>query len=62
MSVDTNTRGKDLAPYVPLAHEDVEFLIPKNLRKWAADLVVDAKRSLLGTRFVVQAGHAHGPG
>ncbi len=62
MSVDTNTKGKDLAPYQALAHEDVEFLIPSNLRKWAADLVVDAKRSLLGTKFVVQAGHAHGPG
>jgi hypothetical protein len=40
----------------------VEFLLPRDLLGWAADLTVDAKRSILGTRFVVEAGHAHGPG
>jgi hypothetical protein len=61
VSVDTNTAGKNLAPYERLPHEGVEFLLPRNLLRWAADLTVDAKRSLFGTRFVVQAGHAHGP-
>lgn len=62
MSVDTNTDGKNLAPYERMPHQGVEFLLPRNLLKWAADLTVDAKRSVFGTRFVVQAGHAHSPG
>ena len=62
MSVDTNTRGKNLDPYTRMEHSGVEFLLPRNLMRWAADITVDAKRSLLGNRFVVAAGHAHGPG
>lgn len=62
MSVDTNTQGKNLEPYERLEHGGVEFLLPRNLLRWAADLTVDAKRGLLGRRFVVEAGHAHGPG
>lgn len=62
MSVDTNTLGKNLDPYERLGYGDVEFLVPRNLAAWAASLTVDAKRSFLGTRFVVEAGHAHDPG
>ncbi len=62
MSVDTNTRGKNLDPYTRVRRDDVEFLVPRNLLRWAADLNVQAKRTLVGTRFVVEAGHAHGPG
>lgn len=62
MSVDTNTRGKNLDPYRRVRREDVEFLVPRNLLAWAAEVTVDAKRSVLGTRFVIHAGHAHGPG
>jgi hypothetical protein len=62
VSVDTNTRGKNLDPYKRVRRDDVEFLVPRNLLRWAADLNVQAKRTLVGTRFVVQAGHAHGPG
>ena len=62
MSVDTNTQGKNLNPYEPVSYQGVEFLVPRNLLRWAADVTVDAKRSLFGTRFVVDAGHAHGPG
>lgn len=61
MSVDTNTKGKNLDPYRRVTQDDVEFLVPRNLLNWAANITVDAKSSLLGTRFVVQAGHAHGP-
>jgi hypothetical protein len=61
VSVDTNTKGKNLDPYHRVRRDDVEFLIPRNLQRWAADLTVDAKKSLLGSRFVVEAGHAHGP-
>lgn len=62
MSVDTNTEGKNLSPYERLEHKGVEFLLPRNLLRWAADLTVDAKRGVLGKKFVVQAGHAHSPG
>jgi hypothetical protein len=62
VSVDTNTRGKNLDPYERVAYDDVDFLVPRSLLSWAASITVDAKRSLLGTRFVVEAGHAHGPG
>jgi hypothetical protein len=63
VSVDTNTVGKNLDPYRRVRQGDVEFLVPRNLQRWAADLNVDTKRTVLGTtRFVVQAGHAHGPG
>ncbi len=62
MSVDTNTQGKNLDPYRRVHQGDVEFLVPRNLAKWAANVTVDTKRTLFGTRFVVEAGHAHGPG
>ena len=62
MSVDTNTRGKNLDPYKRVRRDGVEFLVPRNLLRWAADLNVYAKRTLMGTRFVVEAGHAHGSG
>jgi hypothetical protein len=62
VSVDTNTLGKNLAPYERLAYDGVEFLVPRNLAAWAASLTVDARRSLFGQRFVVEAGHAHDPG
>ena len=61
MSVDTNTDGKNLNPYERMPYEGVEFLLPRNLMRWAADVTVDTKRSVFGTRFVVQAGHAHNP-
>lgn len=62
MSVDTNTLGKNLDPYQRVSRDDVEFLVPRNLTRWAADLNVQAKRTLFGSKFVVEAGHAHGPG
>ena len=62
MSVDTNTEGKNLNPYERLEYQGVEFLLPRNLLRWAANLTVDAKRGVMGRRFVVEAGHAHGPG
>jgi len=62
VSVDTNMLGKNLDPYERVSHGGVEFLVPRNLLQWAASLTVDAKRSLLGSRFVVEAGHAHDPG
>ena len=62
MSVDTNTKGKNLDPYERLARSDVEFLLPRNLLRWAASITIDTKRSVFGRQFVVQAGHAHGPG
>jgi len=62
VSVDTNTEGKNLNPYERLEYEGVEFLVPRSLLGWAADLTVDARRSVLGRRFVIEAGHAHGPG
>ena len=62
MSVDTIARGKNLSPYEAFRYDGVEFLLPRNLLAWAADLKVDAKRSVFGKRFVVSAEHAHGPG
>ena len=62
MSVDTNMAGKNLRPYEVVSYRDVEFLVPRNLLVWAADITVGTKRSLFGTRFAVSAGHAHGPG
>jgi hypothetical protein len=62
VSVDTNTMGKNLEPYERVAYGGVEFLVPRNLLRWAASITVDVKRSLLGSKFVVEAGHAHGPG
>ncbi len=62
MSVDTNSEGKKLSRYEHLRVADVELLVPRRLLSWAASLTVDVKRSVLGRRFVVEAGHAHGPG
>ncbi len=62
MSVDTNTKGKNLDPYRRVEQDDVEFLVPRNLVNWAASVTVGTKKTLFGTRFVVEAGHAHGPG
>ncbi|GMQ84563.1 MAG: hypothetical protein BMS9Abin07_0127 [Acidimicrobiia bacterium] len=62
MSVDTNTMGKNLDPYRRVQRDDVEFLVPRNLTRWADNLTVHAKKTMLGTRFIVEAGHAHAPG
>jgi len=62
VSVDTNTVGKNLDPYERVGYRGVQFLVPRTLLAWAASITVDAKRSLFGARFVVEAGHAHGPG
>jgi hypothetical protein len=62
VSVDTNTQGKNLSRYERHQLEGVDLLIPQRLARWAADLKVDVRRSVLGRRFVVEAGHAHGPG
>ncbi len=62
MSVDTNTEGKNLSPYERVEYHGVAFLVPRNLIGWAATLTVDATRGLLGSKFVIEAGHAHGPG
>jgi len=60
VSVDTNMQGKNLNPYQRVSRGDVEFLVPLTMTRWAADLNVHAKKTLFGTRFVVEAGHAHG--
>lgn len=62
MSVDTNTKGKNLDPYERLERDGVAFLLPRRLLQWAASITIDTKRGLLGRQFVVAAGHAHGPG
>jgi len=62
VSVDTNTKGKNLDPYRRVEKDDVAFLVPRNLVNWASNVTVGTKRTMLGTRFVVEAGHAHGPG
>jgi len=41
VSVDTNTRGKNLTPYRRFRIDDVEILIPRQLTQMAQSMSVD---------------------
>ena len=53
MSVDTNTKNKNLAPYRRLQHDDYKILITPHLAGMAASMRVDVKGGLR-KKFVVE--------
>ena len=46
MSVDTNTKGKNLAPYRKMSHDDFKILITPRLVGLAKSMRVDVKGGL----------------
>jgi hypothetical protein len=61
VSVDTYLKKKRLDRYSVVEHEGVRILVSPRLEAWAEEVFVDAKRSLFGRSFDVEALHAHGP-
>jgi hypothetical protein len=61
VSVDTNTRGKDLSPYHRLAVGDVEVLVAPRLGDYATAVRLDTRRGLLGQKLTMDHDHLHGP-
>lgn len=53
MSVDTNTKGKNLAPYRKVRHEDFKILLSPQLVGLATAMRVDVKGGLR-KRLVVE--------
>lgn len=43
MSVDTNTKGKNLAPYRTMRHGDLRILVAPQLSGLASRMVIDTK-------------------
>ena len=46
MSVDTNTKGKNLAPYRTMRHGDLRILVSPKLSGIASGMRIDAKGAL----------------
>ena len=61
MSVDTNTKGKDLSPYLRLGLGDVEVLVAPRLGEYATAVRLGTKRGLLGQKLTMEHDHKHGP-
>ena len=56
MSVDTNTKGKNLAPYRRVRPaEGVEVLLAHDLQRHAVRLALTSRRGVLGKRLDVVA-------
>ncbi|MCP3912069.1 MAG: hypothetical protein GY713_14060 [Actinomycetia bacterium] len=55
MSVDTNTKGKNLSPYRQRQVEDMKVLVAPDLFEFAAEVRLLAKPGLLGSRLKVEA-------
>lgn len=55
MSVDTNTKGKNLAPYRRQTVDDMKVLVAPDLVKFAAEVRVIAKPGILGAKLKVEA-------
>ncbi|MEM7272362.1 MAG: hypothetical protein AAF547_04715 [Actinomycetota bacterium] len=58
MSVDTNVKGRDTAPYHKIVHDDITLLVakPLMLRAWRIELVT--RKKLLGNKLAAVA-HNH---
>ena len=61
MSVDTNTKGKDLSPYQVLRLDGVRVLVAPNLNRYATAVRLDQRRGLLGPKLTMDHDHRHGP-
>jgi hypothetical protein len=61
VSVDTHLKGKNLAPYRTIRHEDVALLLNPKLMQWASNVHIDAGRKVLRRRLLVDLEHQHGP-
>ena len=59
MSVDTNTKGKNLAPYRRLSHEDYKILVSPRLVGLAASMRIDV-RGGLRKRLIVELDDGSG--
>jgi hypothetical protein len=61
VSVDTNTKGKDLGPYHRLRAGDIEVLLAPRLGEYATAVRLGTRRGLLGQRLTMEHDHRHGP-
>lgn len=61
MSVDTNTKGKNLAPYRTMRRDGVKVLVAPSLVSFADQVHVDVG-GRLRKRLQVDIEHVHGPG
>lgn len=61
MSVDTNTKGKDLTPYRRLRAGDVDVLVAPRLPEYATAIRLGTARGLLSrTKLTMDHDHRHG--
>jgi hypothetical protein len=60
VSVDTNTKGKDLSPYHRLPVDDIEVLLAPRLGEYATAVRLGTKRGLLGQKLTMDHDHRHG--
>lgn len=62
MSVDTHLKGKNLEPYQRVQAGDVTLLLNPRLVAWSSRVSVDAGRTFLRNKLLVDLVHQHGPG
>ena len=61
MSVDMHLKGKNLAPYRVVRHDDLKIHVAPNLAGFASGIQLDARGSLR-KKIEVDIDHQHGPG
>jgi hypothetical protein len=60
VSVDTNTKGKDLSPYHRVNAGEVEILLAPRLGEYATAVRLGTRRGLLGQKLTMDHDHRHG--
>jgi len=60
VSVDTNTKGKDLTPYHRIDVGTIEILLAPRLGEYATAVRLGTKRGLMGPKLTMDHDHRHG--
>lgn len=61
MSVDTNTKHKNLEPYEVNLVNGIRVLVAPRFGQYCTEVHLSARRGILGPKLGMDTVHAHGP-
>lgn len=61
MSVDTNTKHKNLAPYRTSLLDGVRVLVAPRFEQYCTEVHLYTRRGVLGRKLGMDSVHRHGP-
>ncbi len=61
MSVDTNTKHKNLEPYQVILLDGIRVLVAPRFDQYCTEVHLYTRRGLLGLKLGMDTVHAHGP-